>query len=96
MNENFPMPSAPAKPKPGRTPSPAQVGAIGRGLVNLTLMILTIRDIRRRSDDEIKGNRKLWLLAAFAPPIGPIAYFVFGRKRSAQIPEIPLVNAELS
>ncbi len=96
MNENIIMPSAPAKPKPGRTPSPAQVGAIGRGLVNVTLMILTIRDIRRRSNDEIKGNRKLWLLAAFAPPIGPIAYFVFGRKHGAQPSEISLENVELS
>ncbi len=58
--------------------------AVARGIFNLVLMIWTVRDIRRRRDDEIKGNRKIWTLAAFAPPIGPIAYFVFGRKRSAQ------------
>ena len=62
--------------------SPAQARAMGQGIINLALMIWAIRDIRHRSDEEIKGNRKLWMLAAFAPPIGPIAYFVFGRKRN--------------
>ncbi len=53
-----------------------------QGIVNLTLMVMTVRDIRRRSDDELKGKRSWWLLAAFAPPFGPIAYLIFGRKRS--------------
>lgn len=81
-------------PKQRRASSPAQAGAIGRGIINLVLMTLTIRDIRRRSADEIKGNRKFWMLAAFAPPIGPIAYFVFGRKRGTQAAEIPLEITE--
>ncbi len=81
-------------PKQRRASSPAQAGAIGRGLINLTLMILTIRDIRQRSDDEINGRRKLWMLAAFTPPIGPIAYFIFGRKRGTQTVEIPLEITE--
>jgi hypothetical protein len=59
-------------------------------IINLALVIWAVRDIRRRSDEEIKGNRKIWLLAAFAPPIGPIAYFVFGRKRQPKPVEIPL------
>lgn len=58
--------------------------ALGQGIINLALTLLTIHDIRQRSDDEIKGDRKVWMIAAFAPPIGPIAYFVFGRKRSAE------------
>ena len=69
--------------KSRRASSRAQARAIGQGLqglVNLVLVILTVRDIRKRSDDEINGNRKRWLLAAFAPPIGPIAYIIFGRK----------------
>ena len=69
--------------KSRRDSSRAQARAIGQGLqglVNLVLVILTVRDIRKRSDDEINGNRKRWLLAAFAPPLGPIAYLVFGRK----------------
>lgn len=85
MNENAPI--TPAEPKPSRTPSRARARASGQSiinLINLALVILTIRDIRRRRDDEINGKRKWWMLAAFAPPIGPIAYFIFGRKRGAQ------------
>ena len=77
-------PAVTTAPKLVRTPSPAQARAGVQGIINLALMIWTIWDIRHRSDDEIKGKRKLWMLAAFAPPIGPIAYFIFGRKRGVQ------------
>ena len=99
MNENIPITPAPAAPKLRRTPSRAQARAGGQGiinLINLVLVILTVRDIRRRRDDEINGKRKWWMLAAFAPPIGPIAYFVFGRKRGIPAAEIPLETAESS
>ena len=85
---DLPSTTAPRPRKPAMNP---QAGV--QGLINLALMIWTIWDIRHRSDDEIKGNRKLWMLAAFAPPIGPIAYFIFGRKRGAQ-KDSPLSSAE--
>lgn len=90
MIENITPPPAP--PKLRRAPSPDQARAGAQGLINLGLMIWTIWDIRHRSDDEINGKRKLWMMAAFAPPIGPIAYFIFGRKRSVQPTEIPPVT----
>ena len=96
MNENVPI--TPAAPKLRRTSSRAQARAGGQGLLNLIniiLVILTIRDIRRRRDDEINGKRKWWMLAAFAAPIGPIAYFIFGRKRDVQTTEVPLETVEL-
>jgi hypothetical protein len=83
MTEITDIPSVATAPHLKRTPS--RTG--GRGIINLiniVLVILTIRDIRRRRDDEINGKRRLWMLAAFAPPIGPIAYFIFGRKRGIQ------------
>ena len=61
---------------------------IAQGIVNMALIIWAVRDIRRRDATEIKGNRKIWLVAAFAPPIGPIAYFLFGRKRGVQTIEV--------
>jgi len=88
------IPTAMTTPQIKRTPSPAQARAGMQGLINLALMIWTIWDIRHRSDEEINGKRKLWMLAAFAPPIGPIAYFIFGRKRGAQVTEIPLETSE--
>jgi hypothetical protein len=57
-------------------------------------MVWMIWDLRRRSDDQINGKRRWWLLAAFAPPIGPIAYVIFGRKRQPRPTEIPLEVAE--
>ena len=94
MNENVPI--TPAAPQPRQITSRARARAGGQGIINLinvALVILTIRDIRRRRDDEINGKRKWWMLAAFAPPIGPIAYFIFGRKRDAQR-DSPLSSAE--
>jgi Phospholipase_D-nuclease N-terminal len=80
--------------KPVRMAPPAKPQQFVQMLINLALMIWTIRDIRRRSDDEINGKRKLWMMAAFAPPIGPIAYFIFGRKRNTQPTEVPLETSE--
>lgn len=60
------------------------VSGIAQGVINLLLVIWAVRDLRHRPDSEINGNKKLWMLAAFAPPFGPIAYFVFGRKRGTQ------------
>ena len=51
------------------------------GLVQVALLILALVDIRRRPAEQINGNKKLWTLAAFINFVGPIAYFVFGRKR---------------
>ncbi len=78
-----------AKPKkPRRKP---QAGL--QGLVNLALMIWMIWDLRHRSDAELNGRRKLWMMAAFAPPIGPIVYFIYLRRRKVQN-EIPLPSAD--
>ena len=68
--------------------------AAGQGLINLALLIWAVRDLRHRRDDEINGRRKIWRLAVFAPPFGPIAYLLFGRKRSTQTTDIPLVTTE--
>jgi Phospholipase_D-nuclease N-terminal len=38
-------------------------------------------DIYRREADEIRGGKRLWTVAAFINYVGPISYFLFGRKR---------------
>jgi hypothetical protein len=86
MNETTHATPVTPAPKRWKGFSPAKAGgAAVRGIFNLALMIWTIRDVRRRRDDELNGNRKIWTLAAFAPPIGPIAYILLGRKRNASI-----------
>ena len=79
-----------SKPRPHRPQSPAQARAVVQGLINLVLVIMTVRDIRKRSDAELNGSRKRWLLAAFAPPFGPIAYLIFGRKHNPQASDVLL------
>jgi hypothetical protein len=75
--------------KPARK-SPPGIG----GLINLALMVWMIWDLRHRSDEELNGKRRLWMLAAFAPPIGPIVYFIYLRRRATQASEIPVEVTE--
>jgi hypothetical protein len=52
------------------------------GLVQVALLAAALIDIRRRPAEQIKGSKKLWTLVAFINFVGPISYFVFGRKRA--------------
>ena len=62
--------------------SSAQRGRMAvMGTVRMALMIWMLWDLHHRPADKIKGSKKLWTLAAFMQPVGPIAYLVFGRKR---------------
>ena len=82
-----------ATPKKLVRKSPPGIG----GLINLALMIWMIWDLRHRSDEELNGKRKLWMMAAFVTPIGPIVYFIYLRRRKAQAGEIPLeIPAEVT
>ena len=49
----------------------------------MALLAAALADIYRRPAEEIRGSKRLWSLVAFANfmGIGPIAYFLFGRKR---------------
>jgi hypothetical protein len=55
-----------------------------RGIVQSALLAAALLDIYRRPAEEIKGSKWLWSAMAFANfmGIGPIAYFVFGRRRA--------------
>ena len=51
------------------------------GVVQVTLLIAALVDIRRRPQEEIRGNKKLWTAVAFINFVGPISYLLFGRRR---------------
>ena len=68
------------------------VQGIVQGLINLLLLIWAVRDLRHRSESEINGNKKVWMVVALATPIGPIAYFLFGRKRRTALGETHAVD----
>ena len=62
--------------------SGVQKGAIVlTGAVQLGLLAAALVDIYRRPAREIQGGKRLWVAAAFINYVGPISYFLFGRKR---------------
>jgi hypothetical protein len=56
-------------------------GIVAAGIVQVALMLAALLDIRRRPAAEIRGPKGAWVAAAFVNTIGPLAYFVFGRRR---------------
>jgi membrane-anchored protein YejM (alkaline phosphatase superfamily) len=52
------------------------VGAV----VQLTLLALAQWDIRRRPVEQIRGNKRFWRAVSLVNFVGPIAYFLLGRK----------------
>jgi hypothetical protein len=62
--------------------SPAQQKAtIAAGTVQVSLCIAALVDIRRRPAEQINGKKPMWVGLAFVNTLGPLAYFIFGRKR---------------
>lgn len=51
--------------------------------VQFTLQFLALRDLRRRPADEVRGPKWFWLPVTFVNVLGPIVYFLLGRRRSA-------------
>jgi hypothetical protein len=54
---------------------------IGAGTAQISLLVAALVDIRRRPARRIRGSKRLWTAASFVNTVGPIAYFVFGRRR---------------
>jgi hypothetical protein len=53
---------------------------VALGIVEVVLLVATQVDISRRPDELIRGPKKLWRVLAFVNIIGPVAYFVRGRR----------------
>jgi hypothetical protein len=67
--------------KQWRNFSPAQKATtIVAGIAQVSLLIAALWDIRRRPAEQIRGRKALWAGAAFINWVGPISYFLFGRK----------------
>ena len=54
---------------------------IAAGVVQNALLVAALIDLRRRSAKQINGDKRLWVAASFINFVGPITYFVVGRKR---------------
>ncbi|MDO9495100.1 MAG: PLD nuclease N-terminal domain-containing protein [Nocardioides sp.] len=62
---------------------PTQQRAIcAASAVEVVMTAAALRDLARRPSDGVRGPKRAWALALFVQPVGPIAYFALGRRRS--------------
>jgi len=60
-----------------------QVATVLGSIIQIGLLAAALWDIAHRPESGINGSKKAWTAAAFVNFAGPIAYFIFGRKRAA-------------
>ena len=51
------------------------------GVVEAGLKVAMLIDIKRRPASQIRGSKWMWRALAVVNGVGPISYFVFGRRR---------------
>ena len=51
------------------------------GVVQLTLHVAALADLRRRPGGQVNGPKAMWVALSFVNFLGPLAYFALGRKR---------------
>jgi hypothetical protein len=59
-----------------------QLSVIVGGAVQVALLVAALVDIKRRPAELIRGGKVLWVLLSFVNYVGPLAYFVVGRRRA--------------
>jgi hypothetical protein len=62
--------------------SPARrVASIVTVVIQVSLLVAALVDLRQRPAPQIRGSKRLWTLVVFINWVGPISYFLFGRLR---------------
>ena len=56
------------------------------GAVNMALLGAAQRSIGKTPDDQIRGKKAIWRAVSFINFFGPVSYFLFGRRRDAELP----------
>jgi hypothetical protein len=54
------------------------------GVVQLLLLAAAQLDLLRRRAEDVRGSKWAWRAATLVNFVGPIAYFLFGRRRSGR------------
>jgi phospholipase D-like protein len=61
--------------------SPTQRKAVVAGAaVEMVLTTWSLRDLRRRPAEAVRGPKTLWRASFVVQPFGPLAYLAFGRR----------------
>ncbi len=55
-------------------------------MVELVFATFAWRDLRNRTEDQVRGNKRVWHVAILANPGNSIAYWLIGRKVSTVSP----------
>ena len=63
----------------------ARASFVAVGIAQVSLMIAAQRDISRRPAEQINGPKAAWRMASMINFIGPMGYFVLGRKRPGAV-----------
>jgi hypothetical protein len=58
-----------------------KVGITMLSIVQFGLLVAALTDIVLRPADKIKGKKWMWAAVSFINFIGPLAYFLLGRKK---------------
>ena len=61
-----------------------RLAIVAGAAVQFALLGAALADLRRRRPEEINGPKRLWVAVSFVNFVGPLAYFLFGRRRGAQ------------
>jgi hypothetical protein len=65
----------------GEMSSAQKVGNIVLAVVETILTVWALLDIKNRPEEQINGKKITWVMTSLIQPVGPIIYFIFGRKR---------------
>jgi len=50
------------------------------GAAEVVATAAALRDLARRSADQVRGPKTAWVVAFFVQPVGPLAYFAAGKR----------------
>lgn len=50
-------------------------------VVQLSLQVAALFDLRRRPRTEVRGPKRMWAAVSFLNFVGPISYFAIGRRK---------------
>jgi hypothetical protein len=57
-----------------------QTAIVLGAIAELIMTTIALRDLARRPATQVRGRKLPWVFAFFVQPIGPVLYFLFGRR----------------
>ncbi len=55
---------------------------VAGGVIQILLAVAALVDLRRRPTEQVRGSKKVWAAATLVNFVGPLAYLLFGRRRT--------------